>query len=780
VLVNEKFRRENPTATELSYSAEDLAKLKSGATKSYDWYDAVIRQAAPQQQHNLSMNGGTEKLNYYLNFGYLNQESIFKSGDMNYSRYNLRSNINIQAMKDLMVGIRISGAMDDRNRPQQDAWGVFKSLWRTPTTLNIYANDNPAYYQQIPGQDNALALTNSDLTGYKIDKKKIINTSFDAVYTVPYVKGLTAKALFSYDNTMEDNTNFLKQYQLYNYSGSGTYDPQTYGRINELTRTANNALRKTWNVSLNYKNTFQETHTLNTSLIYEENYEENAGFRAFRELIMPLPYLDLGSNIQQATGGAPVEYANKGLIGLLNYDYKSRYLFESSFRYDGSSRFLPGHQWDLFYSGLLAWRISEEALFKDKLSFVNNLKLRASYGRLGDDGANLYEFLGGYNYGTEGSKENSYPRLYDLGTGFVPALTTRATPNFNIGWLEIYTANIGLDMDLWDGLLGLSFDVFQRTREGLYATRASNLPETFGSSMPQENLNSDQAKGLEIELRHHNTLGELRYNLSANFSITRTMTLTNVHTPYGNSYDEWKNTNSNRYANVWFLYGKGARLQSYEERATYPYLIAQNILPGDYILQDWNNDGVVDDNDKFPAAIKGDSNGNSRPYANFAFSANFAYKGFDLDCMLQGSALGYVVYGEQLSQPLVWNGNALPYFLDRWHPENPMANPNDPTTKWQQGRYLYGAMGFNSESLYGVQNGAYLRLKNLTVGYTLPKTLLKKGTNGAIEHVRVYLNGYNLYTFTGVIGLDPERPNDQSGSVYPINRTVNLGVQIKF
>jgi TonB-linked SusC/RagA family outer membrane protein len=777
VLANEKFRRDNPTATELRYSDEALAKFKSGESKSYDWYDAVIRSAAPQQQHNVSMNGGTDKLNYYLNFGYLNQESIYKSGDMNYSRYNLRSNINVQVLKDLTVGVRLSGSLDNRDRPQQDAWGVFSALWRTPTTLNIYANDNPAYNQQIDGQPNSLALTNSDLTGYKIDKRKIINTSFDAAYAVPYVKGLTAKALFSYNNTMEDNSNFLKQYQLYNYSGSGTYDPVTYGKINELTRTAGNSLRKTWNVSLNYKNTFNETHTVNTALIYEENYEKGEGFKAFRELIMPLPYLDLGSSIQQATGGAPAEYANKGLIGLLNYDYKSRYLFEGSFRYDGSSRFLPDRQWDLFYSTLVAWRISEEAFIKDNLSFVNNLKLRASYGRMGDDGANLYEFLGGYNYGTEGGKESNYPKLYDLGNGFVPSLSSRSTPNFNIGWLEIYTTNIGLDTDLWKGLFGLSFDIFQRTREGLYATRAVSLPETFGSTMPQENLNSDRTKGLEIELRHRNTAGDLRYELSGNFSITRALRLTNVHTPYGNSYDEWKNTKSDRYANIWFLYGDGGRLQSFEERATYPYSIDQYALPGDYIRQDWNNDGTIDDNDKYPAAIKGDDNGNSRPYANFAFNANFAYKGFDLDFMFQGSALGYVVYGEQLSQPLTWDGNALPYFLDRWHPEDPKANPRDPATVWHEGEFLYGARGIDSESMFGVQNGAYLRLKTVTLGYTLPKSILKKTL---IENVRFYVNGYNIYTFTGVIGLDPERPNDQSGSVYPINRTVNFGVQVKF
>ena len=777
VLSNEKYRRDNPLATDLRYSDEDLAKMLSGEIRTYDWYNEVVQKAAPQQQHNLTMSGGTDKVDYYLNFGYLNQEGIFRTGDMTYSRYNLRSNINVQVMKDLKVGVRLSGSIDDRDRPQMDAWQVFSALWRAPTSLNIYANDTAPYHQQIAGQNNPVVLTDSDLTGYKINKRKNINTSFDATYNAPFLKGLSARALFSYDNTTEDNSNFRKQYNLYNYSGSGTYDPVTYEKINNLARSYYNNTRRTWNVSLNYKNTFNTAHNVDASLVYEENYEEGYGFTAERELKMPLPYLDLGNSVQQARGGAPSEYANKGLIGRLNYDYNSRYLVDASFRYDGSSRFLPNKQWDWFYSVLLAWRISEEKFIKDNFDFVDNLKLRGSYGRLGDDSANMYEFLGGYNYGTDGGTNNNYPRVYYLGTEFVPALASRATPNVNIGWLDITTANLGLEADLWNGLFGFTFEVFQRTREGLYAKRSVTLPETFGSDMPQENLNSDRTKGFEIELRHRNRVNDFRYEITGNFAITRSMRLTNIHTPYKNSYDEWRNTSSDRYRNVWFLYGDGGRLQSYTQRATYPYAIDQYMLPGDYIREDWNNDGVIDDMDKHPLAIKGDDNGNSRPLANFALSANFAWKGFDLDFMFQGSAMGYIVYGEQLAAPLAWDGNALPHFLNRWRPVDPKANPRDPSTQWISGTYQYGARGTDDQSTFGVQNGAYLRLKTATLGYTLPKSLL---TKIGISNVRFYVNGYNLFTITGVEAMDPERPNDQSGSVYPINRTINFGAQIKF
>jgi TonB-linked SusC/RagA family outer membrane protein len=518
-------------------------------------------------------------------------------------------------------------------------------------------------------------------------------------------------------------------------------------------------------------------HQVDASVIYEENYETGAGFMAYREISMPLPYLDLGNSVQQATGGAPNEYANKGFIGRVNYDFNSKYLVEGSFRYDGSSRFLPTHQWALFYSGLIGWRISEERFIKDHLRFVDNLKLRGSYGHMGDDSTNLYEFLGGYNYGTEGGANNNYPKLYYLGTDFVTSLSTRATPNYNIGWLDIDAANVGLDADVLNGRLGLTVEVFQRDRKGLYVTRSAELPGTFGAAMPQENLNSDRTRGMEVELRHRNKFKDFHYGVNANFSFTRTMKRTNIHTPYGNSYEEWKNTQSGRYSDVWFLYGAGARLQSYEQRATYPYLIDQYALPGDYIREDWNQDGVIDDNDKYPLAIKGDSDGNSRPLAYFALNLDAAYKGFDLDLMFQGSAYGYVRYGEQLSQPLVWDGNALGYFLDRWRPADPAANPRDPSTAWIDGTFVYGGRATDSESMFGVQNGAYLRLKTANVGYTLPKAALAKT---GMETVRFYVNAYNLFTITRVIGLDPERPNNQTGTVYPITKTLNVGLQVKF
>jgi TonB-linked SusC/RagA family outer membrane protein len=781
-LMNEKTMR-NQNEPKLTFFDEDFEKLRTGETKSYDWYDAVIRESAPQQQHNISIKGGTGRINYFTNFGYLNQEGFFRSKDLKYDRYNFRTNFNAQINDRLSVTLHLSGVLDVRERPRSDVWGVFKALWRTPTTISIYANDNPAYYNQIAGVGNALAMTDADVNGYNSYKRKIFQSSAEASYKVPHVKGLTVKATVSYDNTIQDNTEFTKRFAMYNYSGSGTYDPAYEGNINRLVRASYTDERRSGNLAINYSNVFNATHNVNAVLAYEETYQLGYNFRAERELKMPFPYLDLGTSVQYASGPPPSEYASSGLIGRLNYDYNGKYLFEGLFRYDGSSHFLPGKRWDLFYGLSGGWRLSEEVFIKDNLPSVNNLKIRFSYGRLGDDNSNLYEFLGGYNYPGGGNSSGDYPKAYYLGSEFVPTLATRATPNFNITWYDIRTANIGFDADLKNGLLGFSVDIFKRDRSGLYATRSAELPGTFGASMPQENLNSDRNKGFELELRHRNKLGDLSYGLTANLSLTRGMRVINIHTPYGNSYDEWRNTKENRYSDIWFAWGAAGQYQSYEQIGTYPVLTGTGTLPGDFIYEDWNNDGIIDDNDRYPYAITADptksafQDKKNYPLMNFAFNARFDYKGFDLDLMFQGSALSNVAYGEQLTQPLIWDGNVLPYLLDRWHPVDPKVDPYNPTIEWTKGYYAYGTIVADQNSGFLIQDGSYLRLKTATLGYTLPKRFLGKT---GVSNLRLYVSAYNIFTITGVKGIDPERPTEAYGYMYPLNRTVNFGASLKF
>jgi hypothetical protein len=300
------------------------------------------------------------------------------------------------------------------------------------------------------------------------------------------------------------------------------------------------------------------------------------------------------------------------------------------------------------------------------------------------------------------------------------------------------------------------------------------LPGTVGSGMPQENLNSDRSKGYELMLTHHRKLGEINYNLSAMFSYTKTQTRYFERSTLGNSYLNWRYNNNNRNNNIWWGVESDGFFTSYNE--IYANTVNHGggnleTLPGDYKYSDWNGDGVIDGNDDHPIGL------NNVPLINYSFTVAADYKSFDINLLFQGSAMSYVEYPEQLSQPFVWqNGNILTMFADRWHPVDPNANRYDPTTEWVAGdRPAIGRpIGKGTAS---VQNASYLRLKSAEIGYTLPNPVLSKL---GLVTTRVYLNGYNLFTATGIKYLDPEHPSDSYGYLYPISRTFNVGISATF
>jgi len=251
----------------------------------------------------------------------------------------------------------------------------------------------------------------------------------------------------------------------------------------------------------------------------------------------------------------------------------------------------------------------------------------------------------------------------------------------------------------------------------------------------------------------------------------------------GNSYDYWRNNLAYRYNDIWFGKGDNGRYTSYDQIANSPIFTGNGTLPGDYIYEDWNGDGIIDGMDEYPIATTTDASKadlqdkRNYPLMNFSMNISADYKGFDLNLMFQGSAMSYVAYGEQLSMPLLWEGNALDMMMDRWHPSDPNKDPFDPSNQWVSGYYAYGAIGYDTNSRFAIQNGAYLRLKSAEIGYTLPASLIAKV---GIKRMRIYTNAYNLFTITSVKGVDPERPTELYGYMYPLNRTINFGASITF
>ncbi len=482
--------------------------------------------------------------------------------------------------------------------------------------------------------------------------------------------------------------------------------------------------------------------------------------------------------------------ANKALIGKFNYDYKGRYLAEFSFRYDGSSKYTPyirGAQWGFFPYAAIGWRISEEPFMKNSgsLSFIDNLKLRASAGQTGNDGTATFQFLEGYTY--PGGFMN-WPYYFDG----LPRETMDLKPTVNnaLTWEVMTMYDVGIDVDMWRGRLGVEFDLFRRDRSGIPATRTGTIPDWLGQSLAQENIDSQYHQGFDVTVRHRNRIGSsFTYGVTANLSYSRTKDKVVTRTQDDNQYSNWRNNTNNRYTDIWWGVDSPGQFSSLEQiwgHAIYtgPSKTGNAALkPGDYIYEDWNEDGVIDDKDTHPLRKGRLSTTNGIPMLIYGMTLEAQFKGFDFTMVFQGGAFSSIMYNYTLQAPFISDQNGPDFFYDRWHMADPKADPLDPRTKWISGFLPTTSQGSEAMNMNAktsdssLHRSDYLRCKSLEIGYSLPSAI----TNWiGIKGVRVYFSAYNLFTITSLAYLDPEHPNSTFGLLYPLTRTINFGANIKF
>ncbi|MEO6632437.1 MAG: SusC/RagA family TonB-linked outer membrane protein, partial [Mucilaginibacter sp.] len=523
--------------------------------------------------------------------------------------------------------------------------------------------------------------------------------------------------------------------------------------------------------------TFNKVHNVTALLLYEQSSRNADNFFAQRELSLPVDQLIAGNSLNQQgfmDGNGTSDFyknTNKAYVGRLTYDYKSKYLAEFSFRDDGSSQFTLNKQWGFFPAGSIGWRVSEEDFWKNSSlgKIVDNLKFRASYGVTGDDSSLGYQFLTGYTY-PAGGGNNTLPGGSVFDGTFVNAVNDKGLPNPLITWSTSKTFDVGVDAELMNGLFGFSFDYFRRNRTGLLATEILSLPDVVGTSLPQENLNSDRTQGIDLEITHRNHIGAFNYSVKGTMGFTRTMNVTVVQAKAGNSYLDWRNNQNNRNTGSYWGQGAAGRFTSYGDIINSPTFVGRGALVGDYAYQDYNGDGVIDDNDVHPVAYSG------APLLTYGITLSGSYKGFDFNALFQGTGMVDVSYFEQLNTPLWGGGSALSQFLDRYHPADPKADPYDPKTVWTPGNFAYTGSVPDQNSLFNIQSAAYIRLKSAEIGYTIPNKILSRiGVKG----IRVFANGYNIATWTKLKYLDPEHPSSTYGYLYPLDKIFSFGVNVK-
>lgn len=779
------------------FGEDKFEAYRNGTLRSEDWNSLIFSDFSPQTQHNLSISGGTNKTQYYISMGYFFQEGFFKSGDLNYEKYNLRSNISTELTKGLTLDLNLNGMTDQRNNPYSSSVDIIKNYWRQGVLFPAYADPENTMlsHEGLDLEENTVAKMTSDISGYRKYNQKYFQSTvalnFDFGTVSSILDGLSAKALFSYNYRKDDNDINRREYYQYTYNAStDSYIPKLYvpSSPNQIRREMFDKQQVLSQFLLNYDRTFNKQHNVSGVLGGETQKLMGDNFYALRELAFGTNYLLAGVEENQRSGmqrgfNDIYDVAYEAMFGRLNYTYADRYIAEVQFRYDGSSRFAKDYRWGFFPSASVGWRLSQEPFFRSvtALDFVDQLKLRASYGVLGDDFLGSedwpYDWMAGYTYPAEsGGGDNGYYNRYAPGAvidgKFVLGASALALPNEQITWFTSHTLDIGVDFEGWNGLFGFSLDYFDRRREGRFAQRKGELPTVVGAEAPRENRNSDRHFGIDLELNHQNTVGEFSYKVKAIGTITRQQYLVAVDKgPWANSYDRWRHDNlNNRYQGVQFGYEAAGRYEDWEDIWSYPIYKDISVLPGDYKYVDWNGDGEINGQDEHPIAF------DQTPWMNFSLGGDLSYKALDMSLLLQGSALGSMAYKEPLYAIWGYNGGGtLEQYLDRWHPVDPLADPYDPATEWVSGYYGYTGHYPKENSEFNRVSTAYLRLKSIELGYTLPKRSPSSSMN-----VRVYANAYNLYTITGVKFVDPEHPDSDNGRLYPLNKTYTLGVSVTF
>lgn len=769
-----------------SITPAELEKWRVGTEKGYqsfDYYDMVMRPNVPQYFGNASVQGGTEKMNYFLSISHLNQDALIR--DYNFKRTNIQANIESSLTKGLKVGTQISGRIENRFQVGvpglDDYFNPFLSIFTMWPTERPYANDNPKYINQTHNVNVNPATYKKDVTGYIDEVWRNVKGNFYAEYDFKF--GLKAKGTYSYAFTNFDFDGFEYTYDAYTYDkATDTYNVVPGGGNQNpwRERRKRNIVDRFAQFQLSYAKAFGN-HDISAVAAYERS--DNVNTYLVVHTVPPNNYIPLMSFANQdiLIDEWSTE-ARAGYVGRINYDFKQKYLLELVGRYDGSFLYAPGKRYGFFPGVSAGWRISEENFFKGKLENVfSSLKLRASYGRTGADRLNNanndfvvppFSYLPGYNF-LQGSA--IFDGNYTIG------VRPRGLPITTLSWITNITTNIGLDFGLMDGKLSGQFDIFERKRTGLPAARYDVLlPSEVGYSLPNENLNSDTNRGLEGVLTYKSNVGQVDYTLSANATLSRRRDLDFYKPRFGNSYNEYRDSFVDRWGNINWGYQVVGQFQSMEQIESHTVdndgQGNRSQLPGDFIYKDVNGDGIINGLDERPIGYAEGAN----PYLSFALNGSVSYKGFSMFFDFAGASLQSFQRNWELKIPYQNNGTSPGYMLeDRWHREDPF----DPNSKWISGTYPAIRKDNTShvnfrKSDFWITNVRYIRLRNIELGYSFDQNITKKI---GLSALRIYVNASNLFSIDNVkkYGIDPEISSGNA-LVYPQQRLFNAGFNLTF
>lgn len=761
------------------YSKEEYEKWMTGADPKYqgwDWGD-YIWVSAPQYYVNTSFQGGTDKANYYVAVSHIDQDATIRSYG-GFRRTNVQMNIDMNVNSRLKIGANINGRVEDRRHPGvpggDDTWLPRFATMKNQPTKRPFANDNPDYPQLVSDQpETNFGLLNYKTTGRVSDVWRVIQINGNAEYEI--LKGLKIKGMLGYYYAYNELDNQEYTYQLYSYNEQ-TDSYYVTNRMSNPYRERNREKVEDQfsNFQLNFDRKFGE-HSVTAVAGFEASQRKRPRMWIHSTPVSNGMDLIRLKEIQEFTDEGDRTEARMGWLGRINYNYADKYLVELIGRWDGSWKFRPEKRWGFFPSASLGWRISEEEFWKESKigGVISNLKLRGSYGEVGDDAVSDYspfDYLPGYNYNNGGAV---------LDGNWVVGTSTRGLPNQTLSWMTAKILDIGFDMGFLNNRLNIQFDYFRRLRDGIPESRYDVLiPNEVGFSLPKENLRSDMTKGFDASLSYSGNIDDLKYTVGANITYARFWDWEQYKPRFSNSWDKYRNSIWHRVGYVNWGYEAIGRFKSWEQIATYSVdndrRGNRTVVPGDIMYKDQNHDGVINYLDERPIGYRVDST----PTINFGVNLSASWKGFDLAMDWTGSGMTSWNQRYETARPFQNDGNSPKEVLnDAWH----LSDIWDSNSELIPGKYPMIRLNTDDTSAYDtssywLHNVTYIKLRNLELGYTLPKAWLN---HTGISHLRLFVSGTNLLTISNLSVMDPECASD-NGLDYPPMRVMNVGVNLKF
>ena len=775
-LNNEAYLNDNPGLTNLPYATSLIANYPSLHAQNPDLYpdvnafDQLAKKNAAEWQSDLQISGGTKDVKYFAGVGIFNQAGLFDP--VGYRRYNYNINLDINATATTTVILSLAGSFENNN--SIDSSTPIPQLFRG--LLKYLPNQNLSYSNGDYGAsagNSPLGLLNSG--GYYRRQQTTELTTISIEQKLPFVKGLSVKGSFSYDPY-----NYVEKgwHQPYYYDTQDvTTTPYTYTQAastseNQATQTtslyqnyfANNTF--TYQAYLNYHNTFGKNEITGLIVAEEKNNSQQNFGASLNNYQLNIDELNFGSSNANDRGlnGSSSSGSQVGYVYRVGYAYDGKYLLEASGRYDGHYYFAPGHQYAYFPAFSVGWLLSREK-FMQNVTFVDLLKVRASWGKAGNLAGNPYQYLSGYNL---------YSNSYAFGSGnVVQGSYQPLLANPNITWEVATKKDIGFEATLWKGLFRIEGDYFSERRSNLLLAPQVTVPFEFGLALAQQNAGIVDNQGFEVAIStQHRFNNGISVGLSGNFSYAKNKEIQVFESP--DSYNNPNRRQTGRPIGTVFGYRAQGLFSTADDKngdgvidASDGYKVTQfGVLhPGDIRYQDINGDGKIDQNDLVPIANP------NYPAFTYGFTPTASWKGVDISLLFQGA--GLESFNTQGFNTVPFESNdsntAYQYYNNRWTPTNqnalyPRADQS-PTSNNTQG------------SSFWIVNTGYLRLKTATIGYTLPTSIAKRI---GMSHLRIYAAAQNYFTFSKLKFLDPEAGYTNGETAYPNQKVLTTGLSASF